>query len=58
MQLDGTFQFEAPDPPTEVMTLTCTSMDPEINPIPRANPFSFTIPEGTVPTPMIHVTAS
>ena len=52
VQLDGTFQFEAPDPPTPVMSLTCTSADPEINPIPSANPFSFTLPEGTVPTPL------
>jgi hypothetical protein len=47
VQLDGSFQFEAPDPPTLVMTLTCTSMDPEINPIPTANPFSFTLGEGS-----------
>lgn len=47
VQLDGAFQFEAPDPPTVVLTLVCTSMDPEINPIPTANPHSFTFPEGT-----------
>jgi len=45
VQLDGAFQFEAPDPPTVVLTLICTSMDPEINPIPTANPFSFTLGE-------------
>ena len=33
-----------------LMEFTCTSMDPEINPIPTANPFSFTIGEGTTPT--------
>jgi len=47
VQLDGTFQFELPDPPTNVMSLICNSMDPEINPIPTANPFSFTLGEGS-----------
>lgn len=27
------------------LTLICTSIDPEINPIPTTNPYNFTIPE-------------
>ena len=48
VQLDG-----AARPPVLInpqfrnMSLTCTSMDPDINPIPTTNPYSFTIPEGT-----------
>jgi hypothetical protein len=27
------------------LAVTCTSLDPELNPIPTANPYDFTIPE-------------
>lgn len=48
VQLDG-----ASRPPVLInpqfrnLVLTCTSMDPEINPIPTANPYDFTIPHGS-----------
>ena len=44
VQLDGLMRFpDSHDLPFHIVTLTCTSMDPEINPIPTANPFSFTL---------------
>lgn len=35
------------DPPIHLMRITCTSVDPDINPIPAANPYSFTLGEGS-----------
>jgi hypothetical protein len=51
VQLDGSARIPVQDPPLfdpqlHLMRLICTSMDPEINPIPTANPFSFTLGEG------------
>ncbi|MGB7069967.1 MAG: hypothetical protein WBD22_10785 [Pyrinomonadaceae bacterium] len=49
LQLDG-----AARPPVLInpkfhnLALTCTSMDPEINPIPTANPYDFTFSEDAV----------
>ena len=49
-ELDGSIPIPPRDPPffdpqLHLMRLTCTSMDPEINPIPSANPFNFTLGE-------------
>jgi hypothetical protein len=48
MQLDGAARPpELINPQFHNLTITCTSMDPELNPIPGTNPYDFTIPHGS-----------
>jgi len=48
VQLDGGARLPVLiNPQFRNLALTCTSIDQEINPIPTANPYSFTVPEDT-----------
>ena len=46
VQLDGAARPPAlVNPQYKNLAVTCTSLDPDVNPIPTANPYDFTVPE-------------